>query len=89
YKRRITGARSFIMFVSPDYQKKGVSGALYMHALKAALAKGYVYGEGGTIHEFNDKMVRDAIGAGGDHYKTYRVYIKQLTQEQSDPAANE
>ena len=89
YKRRITGARSFIMFVSPDYQKKGVSGALYMHALKAALAKGYVYGEGGTIHEFNDKMVRDAIGAGGDLYKTYRVYIKQLTQEQSDPAANE
>lgn len=88
YKRRITGARSFIMFVSPDYQKKGVSGALYMHGLQAALAKGYVYGEGGTIHEFNDKMVRDAIGAGGDHYKTYRVYIKQLNQP-SPSAANE
>jgi len=88
YKRRITGARSFIMFVTPDYQKKGVSGALYMHGLKAALAKGYVYGEGGTIHEFNDKMVRDAYGAGGDHYKTYRVYIKQLDQP-SPTASNE
>lgn len=87
YKRRITGARSFVMFVSPDYQKKGVSGALYLHGLRAALAKGYVYGEGGTIHEFNEKMVRDAIGAGGDQYKTYRVYIKKLVPASQSAAA--
>lgn len=78
YKRRITGGRSLVMFVSPDYHKKGVSGAIYLHGLRAAQAKGYVYGEGGTVHEFNENMVRDAIGAGGDLYKVYRVYIKKL-----------
>lgn len=78
YKRRITGGRSLVMFVCPDYHKKGVSGAIYLHGLRAAKAKGYVYGEGGTVHEFNEAMVRDALGAGGDLYKVYRVYIKKL-----------
>lgn len=78
YKRQITGGRSLILFVDPDYQKKGVSAAMYLTAFRNALAKGYTYGEGGTIHEFNQKMVQDAIGAGGQLYKIYRIYEKSL-----------
>ncbi|HOQ23314.1 MAG TPA: N-acetyltransferase [Bacillota bacterium] len=78
YKKKITGGRSLILFVDPDYHKKGVSAALYLKAFKAALAKGYTYGEGGTIHEFNQKMVQDAIGAGGELYKIYRIYERAL-----------
>jgi GNAT superfamily N-acetyltransferase len=78
YKKKITGGRSLVLFVDPDYQKKGVSGAMYLKVFKAALAKGYTYGEGGTIHEFNNKMVQDAQGAGGELYKIYRIYEKAL-----------
>ncbi|MCL4516248.1 MAG: N-acetyltransferase [Firmicutes bacterium] len=77
-KRTITGARSFIMFVVPEFQKKGVSGAIYLKTFQAARKMGYVYGEGSTIGEFNLRMRRDAEGASGQHYKTYRVYAKKL-----------
>lgn len=73
-KRRITGARIFILFVVPAYHKKGVSAAMYLKVFDAARRKGYTYGEGSTIHEFNMRMRRDAEGAGGRHYKTYRIY---------------
>lgn len=78
YKRKITGGRSLVLFVDPDYHKKGVSAAMYLKAFKAALGKGYTYGEGGTVHEFNNKMVQDALGAGGELYKIYRIYEKAL-----------
>ncbi|MGE5577685.1 MAG: hypothetical protein ACM3TT_10900 [Syntrophothermus sp.] len=77
-KRKITDGRSFVMFVVPEFHKKGVSGAIYLKTLQAAQRKGYVYGEGSTIGEFNLRMRRDAEGAGGLHYKTYRVYVKSL-----------
>ena len=78
YKKKITGGRIFILMVDPEYHKKGVSGALYLQMFKNALQKGYIYGEGSTIHEFNTKMVNDAIKAGGDLYKIYRIYRKDF-----------
>lgn len=73
-RRRITGARIFILFVVPSYHKKGVSAAMYLKVFDAVARKGYTHGEGSTIHEFNLRMRRDAEGAGGKHYKTYRIY---------------
>ena len=64
--------------VDPDYHKKGVSAAMYLYMFESALKKGYRYGEGSTIHEFNTKMVNDAIRAGGVLYKIYRIYKKDL-----------
>lgn len=78
YKKKVTGARSLILMVDPDYQKKGVSAAMYLQLFKNALDKGYTYGEGSTIHEFNTKMVNDALRAGGDLYKIYRIYRKDF-----------
>lgn len=78
YKRKIDGGRSLILMVDPAYHKKGVSAAMYLHMFQSALQKGYKYGEGSTVHEFNTKMVNDAIRAGGDLYKIYRIYQKAL-----------
>lgn len=77
-RRRITGGRIFVLFVTPEYHKKGVSAAIYLRTFQAAQRLGYTYGEGSTIHEFNRAMNRDALGAGGRLYKKYRIYRKVL-----------
>lgn len=78
YKARVKGIRSFIMFVVPEFRKKGVSGAIYYKCYEAAKRSGYTHGEGSTIGEMNVAMRRDAEGAGGKHYRTYRIYEKEI-----------
>jgi GNAT superfamily N-acetyltransferase len=78
YRRRINAGRIFVLFVTPEYRKKGVTGAMFMKCLLAAKRRGYLWGEGSTIGELNEPMRRDAEGAGGRHYKTYRIYGKTL-----------
>ena len=77
-RHRVSGARVFLLFVVPEYRKKGVSGTLFYHLLLKAKALGFTYCEGSTIGEFNTPMRRGAERAGGLHYKTYRVYKKDL-----------
>jgi GNAT superfamily N-acetyltransferase len=78
YKRKITGLRLFALFVTAKGRRRGVSAALYYYTMNNALRMGYTYGEGSTIHEFNQRMNLDARKAGGKLYKTYRIYHKQL-----------
>lgn len=78
YKRRINGGRIFILFVVPEFRKKAVSSAMLFKSLEAGKKKGYLYGEGSTIGEINTSMRRDAEGAGGIHYRTYRLYKKDI-----------
>jgi len=78
YRRRIKSARFFVAFVVPDWRKKGVTGAMFVHVLRAGRRLGYEWAEGSTIGETNYPMRRDAERAGGEHYKTYRIYRKDL-----------
>ena len=78
YKSKIKGAKSFIMFVIPLWQKKGVSSSIYLKGLKCAKKYGYKWVEGGTIGKDNTSMRRDAEKLGGKIYKTFRLYIKDL-----------
>ncbi|QCX33707.1 GNAT family N-acetyltransferase [Caloramator sp. E03] len=78
YKRKINSGRLFIMFVIPEYRKKGVSSAMLYKIFEEGLKKGYIYGEGSTIGETNLAMRRDVEGFGGKHYRTYRIYKKQI-----------
>ncbi len=78
YKQKITGIRMFALFVTRLGRRRGVSAALYYHTIVNARKLGYQYGEGSTIHEFNRRMNLDAVKAGGKHYKTYRIYQKDL-----------
>ncbi|MCJ7807059.1 MAG: N-acetyltransferase [Clostridia bacterium] len=78
YKRKISGTRMFALFVTPPGRRKGVSAALYYYTMINARRLGYTYGEGSTIHEFNNRMNIDAQKAGGKLYKTYRIYQMSL-----------
>ncbi len=78
YKRRIKSARVFVMFVVPEFRNKGVSFAIYHTAFKNGVNKGYTWGEGSTIGETNLRMRADIEGTGATHYKTYRIYKKEL-----------
>lgn len=74
YSRKIDLARMFVLMVVPAYQRKGVSAALYLHTFKAAKRLGYRGGDGSSIHEFNVRIYNDALGAGGEVYRVFRVY---------------
>jgi GNAT superfamily N-acetyltransferase len=78
YKRKIKSARVFVMFVVPEFRKKGVSYAIYYTIFKNAAKKGIHYGEASTIGETNHRMRADVEGFGGRHYKTYRIFRKEL-----------
>jgi GNAT superfamily N-acetyltransferase len=78
YKRKITGVRMFVLFVTPKGRRRGVSAALYYHTMLNARKLGFTHGEGSTIHEFNRRMNIDAQKAGGKLYKTYRIYQLDL-----------
>lgn len=78
YKKKINGARVFIMFVVPEYRKKGVAFAIYHSIFLNGLKKGYVWGEGSTIGEENRLMRTDIESMGGQKYKTYRIFKKYL-----------
>ncbi|HED24752.1 MAG TPA: N-acetyltransferase [Firmicutes bacterium] len=78
YRRRITGVRMFVLFVTPKGRRRGVSAALYHYTMQNARRLGYCFGEGSTIHEFNLRMNIDAQKAGGKLYKRYRVYRYDL-----------
>jgi GNAT superfamily N-acetyltransferase len=78
YKRKMTGVRMFVLFVTPRWRKRGVAAALYYYTMLNAHRMGYTFGEGSTIHEFNVQMNLDAQKAGGQLYKIYRIYRKEL-----------
>jgi GNAT superfamily N-acetyltransferase len=77
-KRKISRTRFFVLFVIPEYRKKGVSAAIYRNVYRAAVDKGYKYGEDSTIWEYNEVMMRDIERFGGIKYKTYRIYKKGI-----------
>lgn len=77
-KNKIKGVRLFALFVTAKGRRRGVSAALYYHTMINAYKMGYTHGEGSTIHEFNRRMNLDARKAGGELYKTYRIYQMQL-----------
>lgn len=84
WRRRIDGVRIFVLFVVPEWRKRGVSAAIFLRLFEAASRKGIKWGEGSTIGEENLPMRHDVERAGGLHYKTYRVYKKDLVSSRSE-----
>lgn len=78
YKRRIKGARAFVMFVVPAFRSKGVSYGIYHKTFQNSLKKGYTWGEASTIGETNTRMRSDIESFGAKHYKTYRIFKKSV-----------
>jgi GNAT superfamily N-acetyltransferase len=78
-RRQIRGVRMFVLFVVPEWHRKAVTGAMMLHVMRAGLRLGYTWAEGSTIEDNNQAMLREAAGAGGEHYRTYRLYRKPLS----------
>lgn len=78
YKRKIDRLRFFVLFVVPEYRKRGVPSSIYLQSYIASVKKGYTFGEGSTIWEYNEDMKRDIEKFGGEIYKTYRIYKKNI-----------
>lgn len=77
-KNKMDRLRFFVLFVVPEYRSKGVTSAIYYEVYKKAIEKGYKWGEGSTVWEYNDNMMRDAVKLGAEKYKTYRIYKKDI-----------
>ena len=78
HKRKIKGIRMFVMFVIPEYQKRGVSAAIYFTCFKNGLERGYQELEGSTIWDYNDPMLTDIRKFGAKENITYRIYQKSI-----------
>jgi hypothetical protein len=74
YRKKIDRLRIFVLFVVPEYRKKGVSGAIYLNMWRKGIEKGYKRGEASTIWEYNKPMITDIKEFIGEPYKTYRLY---------------
>ncbi|MCB0747397.1 MAG: GNAT family N-acetyltransferase [Ignavibacteriae bacterium] len=73
-KKKITWARIIALGVIPEYQKKGIDGALYYESLVRAAKHGIMQGEASWILEDNMMMNRGAETMNGTIYKKYRIY---------------
>jgi hypothetical protein len=74
----IDGMRVIVMFVIPEYLNKAVTGAMMLELYKAAMSKGYRWGEASTIDERNVYSLNSAIKSGAKIYRTYRTYEKSF-----------
>ena len=77
-RRRVDWIRIIALGVLPEYQGMGVDALMYLETAKAAFPKGYKMAEMSWILEVNEKMNRPIVALGGEVYKRYRLYEKNL-----------
>ncbi len=77
-RKKITWVRVLALGVLPEFRGVGVDALMYLETAKTAARKGYPMGESSWILEDNDMMTRAAEMLGGEVYKTYRMYQKQV-----------
>jgi GNAT superfamily N-acetyltransferase len=77
-RRRIDAVRVLILGVLAEHRGRGVDAALYARTMTAAARRGYRWGELSWILESNLPMRRVAESLGAAHYKTYRLYDRDL-----------
>jgi GNAT superfamily N-acetyltransferase len=75
---RLDWIRVFALGVLPEYRGLGVDALMYMETAKNAIPKGFKYAEMSWILESNDMMNRAIRMLGGEVYKTYRMFEKDL-----------
>jgi len=77
-RKRIDGLRVLIMGVQKDYRLKGVESLFYQETCRVAVRKGYEWAEMSWILEDNYNVRRGIEMMGGEIYRTYRFYQKDV-----------
>jgi GNAT superfamily N-acetyltransferase len=77
-KSKIKGIRIMLLGVVDGYRKMGIEAVLYGTIIKEYARKGLEYAEASWTLEHNDMVNRAIEAIGGDPYKTYRIYEKEI-----------
>ena len=78
-RRRVDGLRFITLGVKRAYRLRGVDALLYLGLMEETLAlKKYRYCELSWLLEDNHPIINACEAVGGQRYKTYRIYEKQL-----------
>jgi len=77
-RRKVSWIRVFALGVIPEYRNLGIDALFYYKSARAALNKGMKMGEMSWILDNNDLMISPIVAMGGEVYKTYRYYEKDL-----------
>lgn len=77
-RRHIDQVRLMIMGMVEEFRGRGVDAVFYLETAQEALKLGYKRLEGSWILESNTMMNQIIERLGGNKYKTYRIYEKQL-----------
>jgi len=76
--RRIRIVRVLTLGVKKEYRSRGLQSLLFEQSVRTALEHGYTGCEVSWLLEENDLMIRGMKIWGGELYKTYRMYEKEL-----------
>lgn len=78
YQRKITAGRIMVLFVIPEFQRKVVAEALFYKLIAVGKRHRYLEAEASIIGERNRIMLQTVEAIGGEKYRTYRIYKKDL-----------
>ncbi|MDX2129988.1 MAG: GNAT family N-acetyltransferase [Chloroherpetonaceae bacterium] len=78
YSRKINMVRTIIMGVVPEYRNKGLDSIFHNAAIENGLQKGIVGSELSWVLKSNVQMMKLAETIGGEAYKEYIIYQKQI-----------
>ncbi len=78
YKRKITGVRAVVFGILKEYRMSGLSYMLYWQLEKNSIEKGYTWAETSWQLEDNDAINRFAASVGGEVYKKYRIFERNI-----------
>jgi len=85
-KRHIKTARMVVLDVLKEYRRRGIAEMLILHTLDYGKnVLGYSGAELGWTFEDNILVNRTIEAVGGQRYKTYRVYQKDLSPALAQP----
>ena len=77
--RRIKTARMLVLDVLEEYRRRGIAELLILRTLDYGKnVVGFTGAELGWTLEDNDLVNRAIEAVGGQRYKTYRVYAKEI-----------
>ncbi|MDA7502332.1 hypothetical protein N8482_03560, partial [Chitinophagales bacterium] len=77
-KKAMKFARVITLGLRPKWQKKGIDAVIYRELVKGAKIHNLPFGEASWILENNVMMNRGLVSMGGEVYKKYHVYIKEI-----------
>lgn len=77
-RRTAVNFRTFILGVDKDHRNKGLDAMMIMDTIKAGVQQGYRWADCSLVVETNHRMIEPLEKWGGEKYKTYRLFYKNL-----------